>query len=295
MKAFSEINRVLVTGGYHIFTIPLHEGRKTVSRAGNARKVYHGDPIRESGSLVITDFGSDLPDILYSRGMRTEVIMAHEFYKPQEITDVDASYEEYLSKRDRMDEYYKYNSVVFVSRKTGLQKKQPLWRRLFHQSANRTIEDRPAPSKRLSEHFLDGVSVQSFSAETDEAVPSGCYAVEGTDGRKFVWASREVRLILKPLPSAKEIHIRGYVNMDIFKAKNIANLTIQVYLNHALSGQVNFSESAEVRISIPIEESAGGSFIQLLLRASDYVCPSLDGSGSDNRRLSWIINEITQK
>ena len=55
---------MLIPGGYHIFTIPLHEGRKTVSRIGNEKKIYHGDPIRKTGALVITDFGSDITDIL---------------------------------------------------------------------------------------------------------------------------------------------------------------------------------------------------------------------------------------
>lgn len=52
-KAFSEIERTLVPGGYHIFTVPLHEGKRTKSRIGNEKKIYHGDPIRQGEVLQL--------------------------------------------------------------------------------------------------------------------------------------------------------------------------------------------------------------------------------------------------
>lgn len=116
-KAFSEILRVLKPGGIHVFTIPLHEGRKTVSRIGNPKKIYHGDPLRDSGALVMTDFGDDIVDYLNDIGYETSVAMKHKFFSEDEITDCDNTYEEYLEKITRMDEYFKYNSVVFVSKK----------------------------------------------------------------------------------------------------------------------------------------------------------------------------------
>ena len=79
-KAFREINRVLKTGGFHIFTIPLYGDRKTTKRAITTEKgivhllppEYHGDPLREK-ILVYTDFGSDIIDILRDFGFKTEI------------------------------------------------------------------------------------------------------------------------------------------------------------------------------------------------------------------------------
>lgn len=73
-KAFKEIARVLKPGGLHIFTIPWNgrlvhtERRATVSR-GVVKHLkppeYHGNPINEEGSLVVTDWGCDIGDIIY--------------------------------------------------------------------------------------------------------------------------------------------------------------------------------------------------------------------------------------
>lgn len=52
-EGFREVYRVLRPNGRHIFTVPLHENRKTVSRIGNPKQVFHGDPIRGGGALYI--------------------------------------------------------------------------------------------------------------------------------------------------------------------------------------------------------------------------------------------------
>ena len=116
-KAFKEVHRVLCDGGYHIFTVPVHEGKKTKSRLSKPNIVHHGDPLRKQGVAVCTDFGDDLPELLNEFGFETEMYTAHEFYSADQITDVDATYKEYLKKRNRMNEYFKYNSIVFISKK----------------------------------------------------------------------------------------------------------------------------------------------------------------------------------
>jgi SAM-dependent methyltransferase len=88
-RGFLEIRRVLKSGGYHIFTVPFHEGRKTVRRVTikDGRKVFllppvhHGDPLRESGSLVYTDFGDDIIENLKSLGLPTEIALHEKFYQ----------------------------------------------------------------------------------------------------------------------------------------------------------------------------------------------------------------------
>ncbi len=120
-KAFSEINRVLKKGGYHIFTVPLHEGRKSLSRKG-LYGVYHSDYLRNSGAFVYTDWGDDIIDIVAKSGMNAQVIKVHNFYKSKEITNVDESYDQY--KRTEPLKYYKYNSVVIVAKKDDIREEK---------------------------------------------------------------------------------------------------------------------------------------------------------------------------
>jgi SAM-dependent methyltransferase len=114
VKALLEINRVLKPGGCHIFTVPLHEGRKSLNRAG-LPPVYHGDPLRSSGAFVYTDWGDDLGEVMDNFGMQTSRFDWHSFYTPAQITNVDKSYQAYLNMEPL--KYYRYNSIVFVSRK----------------------------------------------------------------------------------------------------------------------------------------------------------------------------------
>lgn len=129
-KTFLEINRVLKQKGIHVFTVPLHEDRKTITRAKIDNQnniinllppVYHGDPLREKGTLVYTDFGDDLIDCLESKGIPTEIVQYNVLYDIDEIPNVDnieeyEIYQKYYAKNNLL-KYFKYNSVVFVSGK----------------------------------------------------------------------------------------------------------------------------------------------------------------------------------
>jgi GT2 family glycosyltransferase/2-polyprenyl-3-methyl-5-hydroxy-6-metoxy-1,4-benzoquinol methylase len=128
-KALKEIQRVLKPGGYHIFTVPYHEGRKTETRIAVEDgtdlpllpRIYHGDPLREEGALVYTDFGMDITDIVDSHGFITEVFPLSQWYRPNEIPIIDGeeSYERYLTyyNAKTLSEFFTYNSVVFRSQK----------------------------------------------------------------------------------------------------------------------------------------------------------------------------------
>lgn len=83
-KAFSEIARVLKPGGNHIFTVPYYPNQETLVRARRSENgleylkptEYHGNPIDEKGSLVVTDWGYDLPDVIKKHsGMNTTVYL----------------------------------------------------------------------------------------------------------------------------------------------------------------------------------------------------------------------------
>ena len=117
--AFLEIYRVLKYGGKHIFTIPLHEHSITKYRTADMRAVYHGDPIRQTGALVHTDFGYDINEILLKYKLMTREKRLHVFYDKSQVTDVDKDYENYIRLRESLEQFFKYNSVVFISEKVG--------------------------------------------------------------------------------------------------------------------------------------------------------------------------------
>lgn len=89
VQGFREIFRVLKNGGIHAFTIPYSKYRaESLQRARIddgviqwlTEPVYHGDPIREKGALVFTDFGRDLVNSLTQIGFQIEL---HEFEFPE--------------------------------------------------------------------------------------------------------------------------------------------------------------------------------------------------------------------
>ncbi len=128
-RAFDEVWRVLAPGGRHVFTVPVSEGHPTTPRvriAAGIREdvlppVHHGDPVRQGGSLVVTDYGDDLPELLAGRGQPTLVAAHVAFYKPSEMPgiidgEVYARYEAAYRAGEKAG-FLRYNSVVFVTEK----------------------------------------------------------------------------------------------------------------------------------------------------------------------------------
>ncbi|MHC5542595.1 class I SAM-dependent methyltransferase, partial [Singulisphaera rosea] len=80
--ALREIDRVLVPGGIHLFTIPLLPGVATTfaraSIAPDGSLVHHVPPIHHPGGdvgyPVFTEFGTDFPDKLRCAGFEVDVI-----------------------------------------------------------------------------------------------------------------------------------------------------------------------------------------------------------------------------
>jgi SAM-dependent methyltransferase len=82
--AASEIARVLVPGGTHLFTVPIYpratEVRAEIGAEGGILHLqepdFHGDPSDPSGSLVFREWGSDIVDFLRDRSdVETEQIV----------------------------------------------------------------------------------------------------------------------------------------------------------------------------------------------------------------------------
>lgn len=83
VRAFKEIARVLRPGGIHIFTVPICWKMINTPRAKRGEDggvvylkdpEYHANPIDEKGSLVATDYGCDIGDLIFdASGMTTTI------------------------------------------------------------------------------------------------------------------------------------------------------------------------------------------------------------------------------
>jgi SAM-dependent methyltransferase len=89
IASLKEICRTLKPGGLHIFTVPWYSWQDTkirVRKCGDEIEYleepdYHGNPIDEKGSLVVTEWGRDLVDTIYAcTGMTTTVMQVHDKY-----------------------------------------------------------------------------------------------------------------------------------------------------------------------------------------------------------------------
>jgi SAM-dependent methyltransferase len=83
-RGFSEISRVLKTGGHFVFSVPLHDAESTVERARLVDgqvihmhpPVYHGDRMRGfRGVLCYRDYGRDIVSRLLGSGF-SEILVA---------------------------------------------------------------------------------------------------------------------------------------------------------------------------------------------------------------------------
>lgn len=88
--AFAETSRVLTAHGRHLFTVPVHDGRRTLQRACIIDdKVehlvtppdyhYHTDPLDPEGRiLVFWEYGPDMLDLFADCGLEFAVVMGPE-------------------------------------------------------------------------------------------------------------------------------------------------------------------------------------------------------------------------
>ncbi len=90
-KAFAEVTRTLTPRGAHVFTVPWYWWKETLVRAsrkddGTIENLqpadYHGNPFDSNGSLVVTEWGSDLCDFVYRHsGATTTSILIRDRYR----------------------------------------------------------------------------------------------------------------------------------------------------------------------------------------------------------------------
>lgn len=79
-----------------------------------------------------------------------------------------------------MDEYFKYNSVIFISRKIPKKKMVHLngLRRIFLNDKQIELNSRNQDFEKLKSSYMDSIAIQGFDPDVDSNVPDGCYAIE---------------------------------------------------------------------------------------------------------------------
>jgi len=126
--AFSEIERILKPSGKHLFTVPVHNGRKTITRTQKLPNnilnyilppIYYTDTACDSASLVFTDFGDDLVDSLEKRNMSAYKALHTSFYTPEQIpsfiTEKDEQRYNFFASRKQSLKFFLYDSIVYVA------------------------------------------------------------------------------------------------------------------------------------------------------------------------------------
>jgi Methyltransferase domain len=81
-RGFAEIARVLRPGGLHVFTVPWYWWKPTLVRArsgpGGLEHLeppdYHANPVDPAGSLVVTEWGADLPEVILRHSSMTTTV-----------------------------------------------------------------------------------------------------------------------------------------------------------------------------------------------------------------------------
>lgn len=168
-KALLDIKRVLKPSGFLVLSVPVHEGHKTISRVGNKNRIFHGDPIRDKGALVYTDFGNDLPAIIERAGFKAKTYKCHCFYEEYEITDVDSSIDEYFKNIHTLHRYFKYNSIVFSAQKREKragQKVKFTGERLVLGEVDKELEIEHLDRYRFASQFVEGKTVLDAACGT---------------------------------------------------------------------------------------------------------------------------------
>lgn len=112
-KAFSEVARVLREGGAHVYTVPWYYWKETLVRAveenGAVKHLvepdYHGNPIDEKGSLVITEWGRELCDFIYKHsGLTTTIMRINDKYRGIDAEFIEVFISQKHAARSGMDD-----------------------------------------------------------------------------------------------------------------------------------------------------------------------------------------------
>ena len=79
------------------------------------------------------------------------------------------------------------------------------------------------------------------------------------------------------------MHIKGYVNTDMYRAENIDKLLLQLFVIQKAceEAKVVFTENGEVNISVDLKEYLDMQYVPVEILASNSVCPKMDGIGED--------------
>lgn len=129
------------------------------------------------------------------------------------------------------------------------------------------------------------------------SILKGSYAIEGEEGKKNVWVSKESNITLKRSGNSG-INVRGYVPLSAHKQvdKNINDITLTFLVNdqEVLSQTFNEDKSFDIKIDYSkIKDIVGNEeFFKFGIKSSHDFNPSKANISKDQRDLAFILNYI---
>ena len=168
----------------------------------------------------------------------------------------------------------------------------------------------PSPDENLNGMIgcftmrLDGIGEASSFNANDEWTSNtvdirdflkGCYELESDVGDRYVWTSEEMSVVLKKENGKNIIVVKGYMPLDLHKQAGINEVTLSVYVNDKLVEAQEFASAEVFEILLNISEVVDSEWFELKVLASSYINPKASGLSEDERDLSWMLNEISQK
>lgn len=124
----------------------------------------------------------------------------------------------------------------------------------------------------------------------------GSHEIEGEQPDRFAWCTDNVSITLRDETAANNLYIRGYIPLDLHHDAGREVVRLSFYMNGKKIGEKTFDESGVFEVELPKAGiMADRDYILLEIKASSYVIPKDCSASDDERVLSWIVNEISQR
>lgn len=124
----------------------------------------------------------------------------------------------------------------------------------------------------------------------------GSYEIEGEQPNRFAWCTDNVSLVLRNETTANHIYIKGYIPLDLHQSAGRDVVRLSFYINGKKIEEKSFYKSEEFEEELFKDDiTTDQEYLLLEIIASSCVVPKDCGASEDERVLSWIVNEISQR
>ena len=120
---------------------------------------------------------------------------------------------------------------------------------------------------------------------------SGVFASENDNTKWFAWAGPEVHARI--FTEAPNITVQGFMKTSVFKRPEGCNL--EAYVNGKKVLSKIYVSDEPINLQVPVTTPYVGTLVDLKLASSCKINPKKQRTGSDDRTLSFILNEISSQ